>query len=309
MDNLQQNNKKTFLYSLTAKIILAIIIFAGLAIIIGTLFIINSRQKISTFCEGLMSVEKCAKELKEPFSSLLMQSKLKNDVFLYKNNKKIIFFTDINVCANLKISSITQKNNKTTIQLFERGNPCDGGYTLKKIEIKVKEPIQKNTLEIYKEIEFLKGNFQNFQIYPGSKFEKKSKETVKDDKIIYSNKKYGFQLTLTSNFKNYKIKTTNSNTLIDNVIEFSTPTNFLNSYNFGYSQLFNISVYDIKKWDKDVKFCKEDYPGKCDWIDHEIARNYEYVFSHGVINGDCMEDQKEAFNDIQKIIKTFKFTD
>ena len=181
-------NKKESLSIMTVKTLLAVIIFAGIVIIINTLFTINSKQKISTFCEGLMSVEECAGELEEPFSSLLLQSKLKNDVFLYENNKKIIFFTDINCCANLEISFVAQENDKTVIQLLEKGNRCHGGYNLQKVEIKVKEPIQKNNLEIYKELEFLKDNFQNLQIYPDSKSEKKPEKIVENDRTIYSNK-------------------------------------------------------------------------------------------------------------------------
>jgi len=72
--------------------------------------------------------------------------------------------------------------------------------------------------------------------------------------------------------------------------------------------LFNISMNNRKEWDESTEPCRRDRNlGMCDWIDSEIARNDRYVFSYGIINGDYMKGQKEAFEDIQKNIGTFKF--
>ncbi len=124
---------------------------------------------------------------------------------------------------------------------------------------------------------------------------------------VYINKEYGFQITLTDNWKGFKtsMRKINGNTIID----FSSPTEFTDS---GFGVLFNIAINDKDEWDKEVEDCKKDYATEldmCSWGESELARNEKYVFTSSHINGDPGEDQLAALRDYEKVISTFALVD
>ena len=128
------------------------IIFIFLFLISGCSTIVNNPDynfQISSFCNGLMSNEECSQELEAPYSSLLLEQKLLNNVFLSNNNKLLTFFIKKNCCTNIVLSSIKQDNTKTEIRLTESADGCSCGFELQKIEINFAESIDKNNLEIY----------------------------------------------------------------------------------------------------------------------------------------------------------------
>jgi len=126
------------------------------------------------------------------------------------------------------------------------------------------------------------------------------KVEVMEEKNVYKNDEFGFQITLTDNWKDYIVVPRE----IPNgkLLDFSSATKFTGS---GYAELFNISILTIAGWDKERAECLAlvDDPGICDY--NEIGRSATHVFDSGHINGFPQDDQVEALADYDKIIGSF----
>jgi len=122
----------------------------------------------------------------------------------------------------------------------------------------------------------------------------------------YQNNEYGFQITLTENWKNYKTKIEENDG--NKTIRFcaNIPDSEMYTEIPGYHCLFGITITNKAKWGKNAEPCKKDRnSGMCDWIDNELSRNNDYVFSWGAAQ-DYGDKEEKYFQDISKIIDSFK---
>jgi hypothetical protein len=138
--------------------------------------------------------------------------------------------------------------------------------------------------------------------------EKKETTTVKPqtNTNIYQNDEYGFQITLTNNWKGYKTKIEKIEG--DKTIRFcaNIPDSEMYTEVPGFHCLFGITITDKVKWDKEAEPCKKDRDsGMCDWIDNELGRNDKYVFSWGAAQ-DYGDKEEKYFQDISTIVDSFK---
>ncbi len=134
---------------------------------------------------------------------------------------------------------------------------------------------------------------------------------------IYSNQEYGFQITLTNNWKNYFIETKiDYNQGMLNV-ELNDPNHKRIKFYLETAHkecLFAIDIIDSKlkeEYEKDVSECEKEqketgiamYP-----CNTEIGSNDKYIFLGKVIVQDSTEQGSVALQDVSKIFKSFQLT-
>lgn len=127
-------------------------------------------------------------------------------------------------------------------------------------------------------------------------------QTPQNSQTIYINNTFGFKLTMTPNWKEYKAKEETSGGDFEvGRISFSLPTaekNWMAPDMPGYFNAFVISACVKDSWDETVRANKGSMP-----MGEEVGRNNLYVFVWSHFNGDPPSDVSlQAVRDMQTIV-------
>ncbi|MES2059900.1 MAG: hypothetical protein V4438_02635 [Patescibacteria group bacterium] len=136
---------------------------------------------------------------------------------------------------------------------------------------------------------------------------------VASDGKIYSNKRYGYELSFSDSWRDHQILE-NSDGSVDFKVKTLSGTG-------EYWPLWHIVPEDVKTWDRDAAECAStskdaqsshdlltEWETKCMFLHSKIARNDKYVFM--AISAQDYDNKDTSLHDDfwSKIVPTFKFT-
>lgn len=136
---------------------------------------------------------------------------------------------------------------------------------------------------------------------------------VTADWKTYTNTDYGFQLTFTDDWKDYKIEKDTSAYTMQNlgtkkaVYNLKVPSTDTKAGGTGFENLFNISVWNITDWDNAAAIADEGIGQGDNNIGDLIGKTSQYAISYHVTYQDISTVVREKFNPlIPALIQTFK---
>lgn len=161
-----------------------------------------------------------------------------------------------------------------------------------------------------------KNQITNFQ-EQGEKIKKI--QTQASNSSIYKNEEYGFQITLTDNWRNYTTIPMMGKIILKDGdifgIEFCIPLSadsHMRTKMPGYECLFKISMLNIREneeYQKRVDLCEKEQKetGRAMHLcNSEIGRSNEYIFLGNIIVQDSSDEGAVALRDVEKIFSSFQ---